>query len=241
MAKRFTDTEKWNREWIRELPVQLKLAWIYLCDRCDHAGIWEIDIGLMNFQLGTKLNIEDLTEKLRVEVRGTSLFIEEFVEFQYGELNTANKVHRSVLTRLNKLAPSKPLASSYLGAKDKDKDKDKDKEKSTERANFDFEEVYKNYPRKEGKKKGILACKRLIRSQEDFDFLSKAVFRYSDHCRREKTETKFIMHFSTFMGIWEDWAHPQATMLPLTSSADALVEQINREAEALLRLQGNAS
>jgi len=39
MAKRFTDTEKWNEDWFLEIINPHKLFWIYICDNCNHAGI----------------------------------------------------------------------------------------------------------------------------------------------------------------------------------------------------------
>ena len=41
MAKRFTDTMKWNEDWYLDLALVDKLFWIYICDNCDHAGIFK--------------------------------------------------------------------------------------------------------------------------------------------------------------------------------------------------------
>lgn len=131
MAKRFTDSGKWDKEKFSQLSAKLKLAWIYLCDKCDHAGVWDVNIRLMSFQVGESYTLEELIEGLgeNVELRGSKIFIPAFIEFQYGDLNPTNRVHQSVIQRLDKLAPSKPHASPFQGAKDKDKDKDKEKEK----------------------------------------------------------------------------------------------------------------
>lgn len=79
-----------------------------------------------------------------------------------------------------------------------------------DRVNFDFETVYKNYPRKIGKTKGINQLKRQVRRQEEFDHFSKAVCKYRELCETQKTEKQFIMHFSTFVGTpqaprWRDY------------------------------------
>ena len=129
MAKRFTDTGKWAKSSFAELSLKHKLVWIYLCDNCDHAGIWDVNFGLMSYQIGAKLTAEDL--KVfgdKVEWRGNKVFIHSFVDFQYGTLNPENRAHKSVIERLEKLAPSKPLTSPLQGAKDKDKEQDKEKE-----------------------------------------------------------------------------------------------------------------
>jgi ribosomal protein S27AE len=73
------------------------------------------------------------------------------------------------------------------------------------RCEFDFELIYKNYPRKIGKKKGMLSCKRLVSLPESYNKLTAAVNNYAAHCKRNGVEEKYIKHFSTFMGEWEDW------------------------------------
>lgn len=137
MAKRFTDTRKWDEAWYRKLSPRLKCAWDFLGDRCDHAGVWDIDIDSMGFHVGESVTLNEILDTFKVKpLDGNKLQIEGFIEFQYGvapaDLNPANRVHRSVLQRLERLAPSKPLISPLDGAKDKDKDKDKDKEKDKE-------------------------------------------------------------------------------------------------------------
>lgn len=105
MAKRFTDTDKWKRPWFRKLPSEAKLAWIYLLDECDHAGVWIADLSLMSFQLNLDVSLSDLKrwfgEKIEL-VDHDKVFIRSFIEFQYGELRDGNAVHRSVISRLAK-------------------------------------------------------------------------------------------------------------------------------------------
>ena len=74
----------------------------------------------------------------------------------------------------------------------------------------DFETLYVKYPRKEGKAKGILACKAQIQSLEDMAALSAAIERYAEHVKRNATEPRYIKHFSTFMSSWRDWLDPEA-------------------------------
>ena len=65
---------------------------------------------------------------------------------------------------------------------------------------FDFQEIYALYPLKEGKSRGLKMCEQQIRTQKDFDDLKRAVVRYRDRV----AGTKYIKHFSTFMGSWRD-------------------------------------
>lgn len=138
MAKRFTDTAKWDKAWFRKLSPQFKCAWQFLCDRCDHAGVWDLDLDAMEFFVGVPFTIDEIKEVFgeKVEVRGQKLLIADFADFQYGHLNPENRVHKSVLDRLEKLAPSKPLKRPSKGSKDTDTDKDADTE--TEKGGADF-------------------------------------------------------------------------------------------------------
>lgn len=70
---------------------------------------------------------------------------------------------------------------------------------------FDFDEIYKSYPRKAGKKKGIDICKRHIKTEESFSQLKRAVENYGRICAEHGTDSKYIKHFSTFMNCWEDF------------------------------------
>lgn len=70
---------------------------------------------------------------------------------------------------------------------------------------IDFNILYQEYPRKVGKKAGLRLCKNAIKTPEALLAARKAVKRYSDYCRSNKVEPRFIKHFSTFMNSWEDW------------------------------------
>lgn len=142
MAKRFTDTSKWNKPFLRKMKSAYKLLWLFITDECDHSGIWQVDIEAAELKTGEKLNKEIAISFFKdriIEIDGgEKWFIPGFVEFQYGELNPNNRAHASVISILRKYnllddlnriqAPYKDLASPLQGAKDKDMDKDKDKD-----------------------------------------------------------------------------------------------------------------
>lgn len=130
MAKRLTDTEKWKKPFIRSLPVEYKVFWLYILDDCDHAGVWQVDIEIAEIKLGTKLSLEKarglFTGKVVEFDNGTKWFIPDFVAFQYGELSEKNKMYKSVTLILNRYNLMGHLSSIY-GGKVQDKDKVKDK------------------------------------------------------------------------------------------------------------------
>lgn len=135
MAKRYTDSCKWNHKWFQNLPLKMKAAWLYLWDNCDHAGFWSVNVELMSFQIGTKITLDEIETffKDRIQPHGEYVSIIDFLGFQYGKsLNPSNSVHKSVIEILNNQGAAKPLARPSLGSKDKDTALDIDKEQGKE-------------------------------------------------------------------------------------------------------------
>lgn len=101
MAKRFTDTEKWKKPFIRELTSENKLLWMYIVDDCDIAGLWQVDFEIAEIRLGIKINRNEVLEIFKDKIieidRGTKWFIPSFIEFQYGsQLSRANNIFKSI-------------------------------------------------------------------------------------------------------------------------------------------------
>ena len=91
-----------------------------------------------------------------------------------------------------------------------------DQNRSKETFNFDL--LYAEYPRHEGKEKGMEAAERCIRTQPDYDALLGAVRNY----RRQVagTATKYILLWSTFMnGRWKDYIVPPDQTAPVLSKS----------------------
>tara|TARA_R110002074_G_scaffold50320_3_gene128073 strand:- start:2878 stop:3534 length:657 start_codon:yes stop_codon:yes gene_type:complete len=106
MAKRFTDTEKWKKGFVRSLPPAYKLLWLYMLDDCDNAGVWQVEVEVASIRLGVKLNENEALKLFGNNVisfdEGTKWFIKEFVKFQQGvnhisELNDNSNPHKSIL------------------------------------------------------------------------------------------------------------------------------------------------
>lgn len=137
MAKRFIDTDLFRKPLVRSLGTPYKLLWIYLLCECDHAGVWDVELDVASMRLGSKLDPAKCIAALGSSIvqidNGKKWYLPEFVTFQYGSLNPANRVHASVLNTLSKYgidpdgyekeAPYKDLTSPLQGAKDKEKDK----------------------------------------------------------------------------------------------------------------------
>lgn len=67
-----------------------------------------------------------------------------------------------------------------------------------------FEEVYKNYPRQEGKSRGYKIWLKL--PQEEKALIATSVANYAR--RKAGVEPQYLKLFSTFMGEWRDWLDP---------------------------------
>ena len=137
MAKRFTDTDKWKKQFIKGLPLEYKMFWLYILDECNHAGIWHVEFDLVQLRLGITLSEKKAlglfnANCARVVVfdNGNKWFVPGFIEFQYGKLGEKNKAHKSVIDLLSRydllkhLNKNKPPVCPLDGAMDKDKDKD---------------------------------------------------------------------------------------------------------------------
>jgi hypothetical protein len=137
MAKRFTDSAKWDDPWFAELPSKYKLFYLYLLDECDHAGVWKVNFRKANFMIGETLEQAEVLRYMSDRVKRVDesyWHVTKFIKFQYGMLRN-DRMSLSALAILEKHgltdiiqetkeAPSKPLPSPFVGVKDKDKDKD---------------------------------------------------------------------------------------------------------------------
>lgn len=98
--KRFTDADKWEDGWFCDLPSPVKLFWMYLCDRCDHAGVWEVNWRLAQFHLVDMVPSEvtaALKDKIQVIKGGKAWFIPRFISFQYPTgLSTTSPAHKRI-------------------------------------------------------------------------------------------------------------------------------------------------
>ena len=98
MAKRFTDNEKWQKRFFRDLPMEYKLLWIYILDDCNHAGIWDVDLEVAGIRIGDKhFDLESVA----------ATFYEQIVVFKDGDNFTSNElVHVDSNWTIAELKPS---------------------------------------------------------------------------------------------------------------------------------------
>lgn len=122
MSKRFTNTEKWEDPWYRSLKPEEKLMFNYLCDKCNQAGFYEIDIAMASFQTG--LNHEQIEGAIKGLNRGLVgagnwIWIKNFLRHQKNlPLNPANSFHKHIIECLKSQKENFNLKEieEYLGA-----------------------------------------------------------------------------------------------------------------------------
>jgi len=89
--------------------MEYKLFWNYLCDVCDYAGMWDVDLEKAEFDIGGPIDIDQLDvffgDKIYV-ISNDKWFLEPFIEFQYGHditnLNRHNNAHLGAIKILEK-------------------------------------------------------------------------------------------------------------------------------------------
>jgi hypothetical protein len=106
MAKRFVDTELWDKKWFMNLPPKLKCLAKYVRDKCDLAGIWCPNYVLASVYIGQDVTEEELLgidEGRQFEKVQDKIFCTGFIEFQYGSsLNIHSPVHKKIIDILDK-------------------------------------------------------------------------------------------------------------------------------------------
>lgn len=90
----------------------------------------------------------------------------------------------------------------------------------------EFNELWQQYPRKQGKAKALEAYKRARKAGVDKTTVSDGITRYNAQIKANKTASKYIMQGSTWFNgkRWEDEYNAQPTTKPTTKQ-----EQIDQE------------
>lgn len=244
VAKRFTDTDKWKSSWFYSLTNEERLLWIYILDECDHRGLWQANFIRASFDLRFEVTKESFLKafsKKVIVVKDDEFFIPSFVEFQYGELQQNNNAHKPIIRLIEKIGAKEVLGSPSLGAQDKDKDKEyniinsknceSSRVKKSPQPKFDFESLYREYPRREGKAAGMKRLATMITTEEDFTLFATAVRNYAEKCRVEAIEPKFIKLWSSFIGTkdcesWRDYIEFKASPPSLLSPKSAVAKNM---------------
>lgn len=113
-----TVTEKWSDPWFLKLTPQSKLVFDYLCDNCDHVGIWKVNYESLRYCCGfsEKVNVEKHIEELNEVARKIgeedkvewmpgkkSVWVCNFIKVQYGGmLHVKSSMHRTLFREMGR-------------------------------------------------------------------------------------------------------------------------------------------
>ena len=232
MSKRFTDTEKWDRPWYRKLPVQYKMLFLFILDKCDIAGIWYVDFDTASYYIGSTVCYEDslqfLEKQITVLNNGSKWFVHDYIGFQCGKLNTAINFHRSILQRLRENDVTLPLG--LVRGEGQGQGKGKGKGKTIYIGGVHFEQIWTLYPSKIGKKRAENYFYSSVQTEEDFEKMKIALENYK---RSERVKNNFIQNASTWFNNWRDWVDDPTNegekqkLRSTTKSVDAHIERMS--------------
>lgn len=163
MAKRFTATEKWDKQWFMDLSPKLKCLWQYINDKCDQAGMWEANFKLASMYIGEKVTEDDLKNfGHRIELYEPGKFwVTGHVDFQYGTPTEKSPAHRPLIRLLKKYNLLDRVLNRVSNTlKEKEIEKEKETEEEEERGAGEniqtpdevhihplIEKILKDYPR----------------------------------------------------------------------------------------------
>lgn len=223
MSKRFTDTDKWKKKFVRGLDASHKLLWFYILDDCDHAGIWHTDFEVASIRIGCNIDEEKAKKIFKDHViefdDGEKWFLPSFIEFQYGTLKETNRATASVIDKLLKYklidkdlkivyGASKHHPSTFQGVKDKDKDKEKDIVKR--KVNF-AQKIVSDY-----------------RTQYDRDMLNEFIDYWTEHGERDRLmryEKEKVFGVGRRLGTWAKNYKPKNQTKSVTISDSGEMEK----------------
>jgi hypothetical protein len=107
MAKRLHDTEIWEQDWFMDLPINYKLFFLYIKDKCDHSGIWRYNKSYFEAISSTKINTTDFLETINkdqiriIDTKNNRWLLVAFCLFQYGStIELKSPIHRGALKQL---------------------------------------------------------------------------------------------------------------------------------------------
>ena len=143
MAKRFIDTELWDREEFNSSDQKMKLLTIFITCKCDAVGVFKMAPMLINAYVGDKVTEKEILsipcEIIKVD--SSTYWLTRFCSFQYGVLSDKCRPHRKYIDMLKKhglfegyLKGIKENVKGYskgietLEEKEQEQDKEQDKD-----------------------------------------------------------------------------------------------------------------
>ena len=107
-TKRMCDTGLYDKEWFQQLEPKYKLFWEFITKKCDHAGVWDVNLRMLPIQIGFEydrdelLNVPDFKTRI-LEIDEDKWLVVKHIKFQCGDkLNEGSPFHKAVIKNLDK-------------------------------------------------------------------------------------------------------------------------------------------
>ena len=147
MAKRFIDTEIWDKERFCSSSDKQKLLTLFITSKCDQIGVFKMANMLITAYVGSTVTREDILSIPVdiIELSEGKYWLVNFCRFQYGELKETCKPHKKYIEMLKseglfeRVSKGYPKGIHTLQEKEKEKEEDKDKEKEVKKETKKFE------------------------------------------------------------------------------------------------------
>lgn len=210
MAKRFTDTELWDKEWFMNLSCKQKCLVKYVRDKADLSGIWSPNWILANSYIGEVVSEKELLEidgGRQFKKSGGKIICVGFIEFQYGKLSEKSPVHRKILNLLqqHKIPYQYPINRVQEEEEDKEEEKvmvkEEEKEKHFEILEIQeeaqlyptFEDFWNEYDKKVGEKGKLKSKWDKLRQEE-----KEKIMGYIPDYKLSQPDKKYRQNPETF-------------------------------------------
>lgn len=174
--KRLTDTQKWVDPWFRRLSPAHKLAWLYILDTCDIAGIWPVDMALFKALSGANLKEAELLKALKGRAKAiprNRWWIPKFITFQYNQLSKGCKMHVGVMTLIHKNELEALWVEFLAHVNDTVIETPEVAKNDYPLLDEHAEEIYLAYPLLVGKPKALTAIRTALKTEKFETLLSK--------------------------------------------------------------------
>jgi len=130
----------------------------------------------------------------------------EYKNKEYKNVRIEKNIKKEPIENASKLAPEPLAPVSLLEASSKIKAKRQTNAANLEKFKLQIEaEIYKAFPRKQGKRAGLIKIAKELASGRTLDEIKTALDKFINHHKQQATEPKFIPHFSTWANNWEEW------------------------------------
>lgn len=137
MAKRFIDTEIWDKDKFCSATDKQKLLTLFITSKCDQVGVFKMANMIVNAYIGSPVTKEDILS-IPVDIEELSdgkYWLINFCRFQYGELKETCKPHKKYIEMLKseglfeRVSKGYPKGIHTLQEKEEEKEEDKEEEK----------------------------------------------------------------------------------------------------------------